>query len=219
VPAAGWPHGHFNVLPETGEKFKQPPNRETARAIAHQEGDVRLFDAERRRCLALREAALPDDAADPEREAGFDQFLFRVGQAELGEDIGAAFGETCNSAIVLDEVDDMADDKPYWGLKVTTTPWPDLSRPTPQSPELGFVYLPKAGPHYKIGKTKDLDARLGQIKLQLPFDVEVVHKIATDDPTGIESYWHRRFMNKRDNGEWFSLSEEDVAAFTSRTKM
>jgi hypothetical protein len=111
------------------------------------------------------------------------------------------------------------DDKPYWGMKVTTTPWPDLSQPTQKPLELGIVYLLRSGPHYKIGKTKDFDSRLGQIKLQLPFDVEVVHKIETDDPTGIESYWHRRFMSKRDNGEWFSLSVEDVAAFTSRTKM
>src|SRR5579863_5863855 len=116
-------------------------------------------------------------------------------------------------------MDDMAETKPYWGLKVTSTPWPDFSQLSPKPLELGIVYLLRSGPHYKISKTKDFEGRLGQIKLQLPFDVEVVHKIETDDPTGIELYWHRRFMSKRDNGEWFSLSEEDVAAFTSRAKM
>jgi hypothetical protein len=118
----------------------------------------------------------------------------------------------------------MGDEKPYsrghWGLKVTTTAWPDHSKvePAPAKP-LGTVYMLKSGPHYKIGKTKDFDARLGQIKLQLPFNVEVIHKIETDDPSGIEAYWHRRFMGKRNNGEWFSLSEDDVTAFVSRTRM
>ena len=102
---------------------------------------------------------------------------------------------------------------------MTTTQWPDPSQPTPDPRPLGIVYLLKAGSHYKIGKTKDFDSRLGQIKLQLPFNVEVVHLIETDDPTGIETYWHRRFVSKRANGEWFSLSAEDVAAFTARTKM
>ena len=80
----------------------------------------------------------------------------------------------------------------------------------------GIVYLLKAGPYYKIGMTKDFANRLDQIKLQLPFPVEVIHKIETDDPHGIETYWHKRFSDKRTNGEWFVLSNADVAAFISR---
>ena len=65
----------------------------------------------------------------------------------------------------------------------------------------GSVYLLKAGPYYKIGKSINFDQRLNQIKLQLPYPIEVLHRILTDDVTGIESYWHRRFAMKRTNGE------------------
>src|SRR3989442_8350249 len=58
---------------------------------------------------------------------------------------------------------------------------------------LGFVYLLKSGPYYKIGRTTDFERRFDQIKLQMPFSVEVMHKIETEDPEGIEAYWHRRF--------------------------
>lgn len=83
----------------------------------------------------------------------------------------------------------------------------------------GFVYLIKSGRHFKIGKANSVEARHRQIKLQLPEAAEVIHRIKTDDPYGIESYWHRRFAAKRLNGEWFALSAEDVRAFRRRKFM
>jgi hypothetical protein len=84
---------------------------------------------------------------------------------------------------------------------------------------LEVVYLLKAGPYYKIGKAKDLDKRVKQIRLQLPYPVEVMHSIETDDSSGIENYWHKRFACKRANGEWFLLTDDDVTAFMSRERM
>ena len=83
----------------------------------------------------------------------------------------------------------------------------------------GFVYLIKSGRHYKIGKANSVEARHRQLKIQLPQAAEILHRIKTDDPYGIESYWHRRFASKRLNGEWFALSIEDIKAFRRRKFM
>ena len=79
--------------------------------------------------------------------------------------------------------------------------------------EIGEVYLFKSGRYYKIGKTNDTVRRGNEIRIQLPEKTEMIHSIKTDDLSGVEAYWHRRFKSKRMNGEWFDLNSSDVKAF------
>lgn len=78
---------------------------------------------------------------------------------------------------------------------------------------LGEVYLFKHGRYYKIGKTNDTVRRGSELRIQLPEKLDLIHSINTDDPSGVEAYWHRRFESKRKNGEWFDLSSADIKAF------
>ncbi len=77
----------------------------------------------------------------------------------------------------------------------------------------GEVYLFKSGRYYKIGKTNDTVRRGTELRIQLPEKLDLIHSIKTDDPSGIENYWHKRFEPKRMNGEWFDLSSTDIKAF------
>ena len=90
---------------------------------------------------------------------------------------------------------------------------------TLEATNLGFVYLIKSGKYYKIGRSNNADRRAYELRLQLPEEVKVIHKIKTDDPIGIEEYWHKRFKEKRKGGEWFELTRQDVEIFKRRKFM
>jgi hypothetical protein len=72
---------------------------------------------------------------------------------------------------------------------------------------------------YKIAKAILVGRRTDQISIQLPENLTLVHSIATDDAFGIEAYWHKRFKDKNTQGEWFTLSADEIKAFKRRKFM
>jgi len=97
----------------------------------------------------------------------------------------------------------------------------EVEKPNRKKPEshdsecVGYVYLIKHGTRneYKIGMTNNPIRREGELRIELPEKVQPIHYIETDDPSGIEEYWHSRFSDKRKEGEWFSLTAKDGRAF------
>ncbi|MHB1272257.1 MAG: GIY-YIG nuclease family protein [Rhodanobacter sp.] len=84
-------------------------------------------------------------------------------------------------------------------------------------PVQGYVYLMRSGRRYKIGFTSSPSRRHREVRLDLPDPTDLIHSIQTDDPRGIEGYWHRRFAAKRvRDTEFFTLDANDVAAFKRR---
>lgn len=95
----------------------------------------------------------------------------------------------------------------------------------PELPENGYVYLIRAQGAHKIGCTRAPYRRAAEIANQSAAGAELLHLISTDDPEGIEKYWHGRFETKRiegrnkKSGEWFALTSDDVKAFKRRKFM
>ncbi len=98
---------------------------------------------------------------------------------------------------------------------------PKIERYIPKEPikRSGVVYLIAGGGYHKIGLTTNIEVRLKGIGTKLPFTSEVVHTIKTSDIHRLEKYWHDRFDKKRAEGEWFILTDEDVAEFCSFEEM
>ena len=89
----GRPHSDFNILPKGGQKVHQALDREVARLPTHQTGDVRLFDAQYRAGLCLREPSILDKPIDLQRKAGLELLTLGVGKAEVGKDVTATLSD------------------------------------------------------------------------------------------------------------------------------
>lgn len=83
----------------------------------------------------------------------------------------------------------------------------------------GVIYLLRSGTWYKIGKTVDPKSRYGQLDIQLPEKAEKMHEISTSNIDTLERHWHKYFKDKRANGEWFQLTDEDVREFMSYNRV
>ena len=83
--------------------------------------------------------------------------------------------------------------------------------------KIGVVYLLKQNTInvYKIGSTFDKLRRFPEIKLESPYELEEIHVIPTKTPHQAETYWKKKFKDKKTKGkgEWFKLSTSDVNDF------
>lgn len=69
---------------------------------------------------------------------------------------------------------------------------------------------------YKIGFTRrEVNKRLKELKTGNPADFRIVETFKSDYGTKIESQIHKIFNYKKVDGEWFSLTDEDIVNFTN----
>jgi hypothetical protein len=92
--------------------------------------------------------------------------------------------------------------------------------PRKRQAEPGHIYLIQ-GVHgwHKIGLSKDPVSRIGHLDVILPFDIEVLYLIPTNDMKRAERQLHQRFAEKRGKGEWFALSQDDIETICAIPEM
>lgn len=70
---------------------------------------------------------------------------------------------------------------------------------------------------YKIGFTeRNIKKRIKELQTGSPSEMRVVQEYESDNARKIETIMHRSFRSKRINGEWFDLTNEEVADFSNR---
>lgn len=84
----------------------------------------------------------------------------------------------------------------------------------------GYVYLLRAHDDlYKIGHTKHPHNRLHTFEVRLPFEVTYEHLIPCENRLIAESTLHKRYARARVHGEWFRLTEAQVAEIKAIERM
>jgi hypothetical protein len=82
----------------------------------------------------------------------------------------------------------------------------------------GYVYFLKSEHGWKIGQTNSLQRRFKEIKTLLPFELNLEYTIKTSDYVELEKKLHNFFKDKRINGEWFLLNDDDIKSLYSFCK-
>ncbi|WLD91766.1 GIY-YIG nuclease family protein [Alkalihalobacillus sp. AL-G] len=76
----------------------------------------------------------------------------------------------------------------------------------------GYVYLIQEdySYRYKIGRARSLDNRIHLFKVDLPFNIELIHYFYCENYGELELMLHKYFETKRVKGEWFDLNSKDI---------
>lgn len=77
---------------------------------------------------------------------------------------------------------------------------------------VGYVYIIRSEVGlYKIGRTRKLERRLGQIRTFSPVPTEIYYSRHVRDSLDLEKILHKVFVKRREHGEWFRLGEAELA--------
>jgi hypothetical protein len=90
-----------------------------------------------------------------------------------------------------------------------------IGEPT-SGPKCGVVYVLKSAYGYKVGRTRNVPARMRAFGVHLPFIYSFVLCSWFDDCQMAEATYHKLFAAKRINGEWFNLVDEDIEKIRAR---
>ncbi len=74
----------------------------------------------------------------------------------------------------------------------------------------GVGYVLKSAYGYKVGRTRNVPARMRAFGVHLPFVYTIPLCVWFDDCHIAERRYHETFASKRINGEWFDLDESDI---------
>lgn len=80
----------------------------------------------------------------------------------------------------------------------------------------GVVYLLRSAYGYKVGRTRNVPARMRAFGVHLPFIYTIPLCSWFADCHAAERRYHEMFAGKRINGEWFDLDEDDVQQIRQR---
>lgn len=101
------------------------------------------------------------------------------------------------------------DHMPDYGRHICQLCWRLLEERRRKQSGCVYVFEAVGMGFYKIGRTYDLRQRRKNL-VALPFDIRLVQRIEVPDPVQLEALLHFRFRDKRVNGEWFKLNDNDL---------
>jgi hypothetical protein len=115
------------------------------------------------------------------------------------------------------------DDRSSWVPNGVGDPAPSkepAAQPNPRKSRDGYVYILRSQDgYYKIGKSIVPKVRIRSMGVVLPFAIEPIHLIPSNDYSRAERSLHDKFGDQRVRGEWFALTEGDVEWLLSLNRL
>lgn len=99
---------------------------------------------------------------------------------------------------------------------ISATPAPQGDPHAGAEDDPGYIYVIRSKYGFKIGKTRHLHGRTKLFAVKLPFPISVELSGWCRQYSATERALHREFAGKRLDGEWFALTDTDLAVLRMR---